>query len=152
MPGMRGPGSAGDCTFRAVQGSLVRPRPESTLRLLVHSPGWSTVFRSSLGRLRTIGLLEGLSFLVLLGVAMPLKYLAGMPEMVRVVGMAHGVLFILFGLAVVQVAVERRWPPARVALALAASVLPFGPFVLDARLLRRELEAEARSGKEPVPA
>lgn len=101
--------------------------------------------RSSLGRLRAIGLLEGLSFIVLLGIAMPLKYLAGMPEMVRVVGMAHGVLFMLFFLAVVQVAVERRWPLTRVVMALAASVLPFGPFVLDARLLRRELEAEAQA-------
>jgi integral membrane protein len=101
--------------------------------------------RSSLGRLRAIGLLEGLSFLVLLGIAMPLKYLAGMPEMVSVVGMAHGVLFMLFFLAVVQVAVERRWPLTRVVVALAASVLPFGPFVLDARLLRRELEAEAQA-------
>jgi integral membrane protein len=103
-------------------------------------------FRSSLGRLRAIGMLEGLSFLVLLGVAMPLKYLAGMPEMVRVVGMAHGVLFMLFGLAVVQVAVERRWPLTRVVAALAASVLPFGPFVLDARLLRREEQADAQAG------
>lgn len=103
------------------------------------------MFRSSLGRLRAVGLLEGLSFIVLLGVAMPLKYLAGMPEMVRVVGMAHGVLFMLFFLAVVQVAIERRWPLTRVVLALAASVLPFGPFVLDARLLRRELEAEERA-------
>ena len=102
------------------------------------------MFRTSLGRLRAIGLLEGFSFLVLLGVAMPLKYLAGMPEMVRVVGMAHGVLFILFAAMAAQVAVERRWPLARVVLALAAAVLPFGPFILDARLLRRELEAEAR--------
>jgi integral membrane protein len=103
------------------------------------------VFRSSLGRLRAIGLLEGLSFLVLLGIAMPLKYIAGMPEMVSVVGMAHGVLFMLFGLAVVQVAVERRWPLTRVVMALAASVLPFGPFIFDARILRRELEAEAQA-------
>ncbi len=104
------------------------------------------MLRSSLGRLRAIGLLEGLSFLVLLGVAMPLKYLAGMPEMVRVVGMAHGILFMLFVAAVAQVAVERRWPLVRVVLALAASVLPFGPFVLDARLLRREEQADARGG------
>ncbi|HEV2736218.1 MAG TPA: DUF3817 domain-containing protein [Longimicrobiaceae bacterium] len=102
-------------------------------------------FRSSLGRLRAIGLLEGLSFLVLLGIAMPLKYLAGMPEMVRVVGMAHGVLFMVFVAAVAQVAVERRWPLTRVFMALAASVLPFGPFVLDARLLRGELQAEAQA-------
>jgi len=110
------------------------------------------VFRTPLARLRAIGLLEGLSFVVLLGVAMPLKYLAGMPEMVRVVGMAHGVLFLLFVAAALQVALERRWPLGRLVLALAASVVPFGPFVLDARLLRPELEAEARATPEAVPA
>ena len=110
------------------------------------------MLRTPLARLRAIGLLEGLSFIVLLGIAMPLKYVAGMPEMVRVVGMAHGILFLLFVAAVAQVAVERRWPLARVALALAASVVPFGPFVLDARLLRRELEAEARDRAGSVPA
>ena len=45
----------------------------------------------TLGRLRVTGLLEGLSFIILLAIAMPLKYLAGKPEMVSIVGMAHGV-------------------------------------------------------------
>lgn len=110
------------------------------------------MLRTPLARLRAIGLLEGLSFVVLLGVAMPLKYLAGMPEMVRVVGMAHGVLFLLFVAAALQAALERRWPLGRLALALAASVVPFGPFVLDARLLRPELEAESRAAREPALA
>lgn len=100
-----------------------------------------------IGRLRILGMLEGASFLILLGIAMPLKYLAGRPEMVRVVGMAHGVLFLLFVAAVLRVAMEMRWPLARVAAALAASVLPFGPFVLDARLLRG-LETQTTAGAE----
>ena len=49
--------------------------------------------------MRLISLVEGVSFLLLLGVAMPLKYLAGIPEVVTVVGAAHGVLFILYALA-----------------------------------------------------
>ncbi|HYH83559.1 MAG TPA: DUF3817 domain-containing protein [Longimicrobium sp.] len=98
-----------------------------------------------IGRLRILGMLEGASFLILLGIAMPLKYLAGHPEMVRVVGMAHGMLFLVFVAAVLRVAVAMRWPLARVAVALAASVVPFGPFVLDARLLRR-MEAQANVG------
>lgn len=110
------------------------------------------MLRNPLARLRVVGLLEGLSFLLLLGVAMPLKYLAGKPEIVSVVGMAHGVLFMLFVAAVAQVAVERGWPLSRVALALAASVLPFGPFVLDARLLRAELEAEGRANAKSAVA
>ena len=52
-------------------------------------------FKSPLNRLRVVAFWEGVSFLVLLGVAMPLKYLAGWPLAVRVVGMAHGILFIL---------------------------------------------------------
>lgn len=89
-----------------------------------------------LARLRLLGILEGISFLVLLGVAMPLKYLAGLPQMVRVVGMVHGLLFLLFVGAVAYVAFTMRWPLKRVAGALVASVVPFGPFVLDAHLRR----------------
>jgi integral membrane protein len=81
-------------------------------------------------------MMEGASFLVLLGIAMPLKYLAGLPQAVRVVGMLHGLLFLLFVAAVVQVSVAKRWPPRRVLAALIASVLPFGPFVFDAHLRR----------------
>ncbi len=88
-------------------------------------------------------MLEGISFLVLLGVAMPLKYLAGQPMAVRVVGSAHGLLFVLYVMAVVLVAVEMRWPLRRVAAAFAAAVLPFGPFVFDAHL-RRESAPSAR--------
>lgn len=83
-----------------------------------------------------VGMMEGTSFLVLLGIAMPLKYLAGYPQAVRVVGMLHGVLFLMFLAAVLQVSVSMRWPVRRVFAALVASVLPFGPFVFDAHLRR----------------
>ena len=99
---------------------------------------------ASLRRLRVIGLLEGTSFLLLLGIAMPLKYLAGLPEMVRVVGWAHGLLFVLFIVAVFDAARRFAWPAGRVAQALAASVVPFGTFLLDTRL-RQDLEAASGS-------
>ena len=98
-----------------------------------------------LGRLRAIGMLEGISFLVLLGIAMPLKYLAGQPEAVSVVGRVHGALFVLYALALVHVKFARRWPIDRAMTALIAAVLPFGPFVLD-RSLRREEAAERAAG------
>jgi integral membrane protein len=94
------------------------------------------VLKDPLARLRLLGMLEGVSFLVLLGVAMPLKYLAGQPLAVRIAGSAHGLLFVLFVMAVMHVAVEMRWPLRRIAAALAAAVLPFGPFVFDAHLRR----------------
>jgi integral membrane protein len=101
----------------------------------------STSSRRSLSRLRLVGMLEGMSYLVLLAIAMPLKYLVGLPEMVRIVGWAHGLLFILFIAAVADTTWTVRWPARRVWGALAASVIPFGPFVLD-RHLRRDLGSQ----------
>jgi integral membrane protein len=102
------------------------------------------ILKTSLGRLRVIGWWEGISFLLLLGVAMPLKYFAGWPDAVRVVGMAHGVLFCVYVLAALQAALEHDWSWKRTALVLAASVLPAGPFVVDAKILRSEA---ARTGE-----
>jgi integral membrane protein len=100
------------------------------------------IVKSPIGRLRVVGIVEGISFLLLLGVAMPLKYMAGRPEMVSVVGMAHGVLWLAYIVAVVDVRLTRNWQWSRVAVAVIASILPGGPFVLEPRL-RREQEAEA---------
>ncbi len=94
--------------------------------------------KTTLGRLRFIGFWEAVSFLVLLLIAMPLKYFADWPLAVRVVGMAHGILFMLYVLAAIQAAVERDWPWKKTALVLAASLVPAGPFVVDAKVLRDE--------------
>lgn len=94
------------------------------------------MLRSPLTLLRAAGLAEGVSFLLLLGIAMPLKYLGGMPQMVRVAGSLHGLLFVVYVGVVLHVAVALRWPLRRVAAAFVAAVLPFGPFVLDAHLRR----------------
>jgi integral membrane protein len=91
---------------------------------------------TSLSRLRIVGLLEGISYLLLLGVAMPLKYVWGEPLAVRYVGMAHGVLFVLYLLAMVPVALDQRWTFKTVVLGVLASILPGGPFVFDHRVLR----------------
>lgn len=96
---------------------------------------------TSLGRLRLVGMLEGLSFLLLLGLAMPLKYFAGEPVYVRVIGMAHGVLFLGYVLAIVQAHLDHGWPAKRSFLLFLASLLPFGPFIADRKLLRGLPEA-----------
>ena len=98
---------------------------------------------TTIGRLRVIGFLEGVSFLLLLGVAMPLKYFWGAPEAVRVVGLAHGVLFLLYIWAAIQAALDHHWTWKRTALVLVASLLPAGPFVVDAKILREEEAKEA---------
>ncbi len=95
---------------------------------------------TELKQLRWVALLEGTSFVLLLLVAMPLKYWAGMPLAVRIVGMVHGLLFVLFLGVLFRAALERDWPVRRWVLALLSSILPFGTFVFD-RSLKREIEA-----------
>ena len=81
--------------------------------------------------LRHFGWIEGGSLLVLLFVAMPLRYLGGIDEGVRFVGMAHGVLFMIFMAWVLFAAWSNKWSIEKVAGATMASVIPFGPFVAD---------------------
>ena len=92
------------------------------------------MLKTSIGRLRAIGLAEGVSFLLLLGVAMPLKYLAGFPQAVTAAGWLHGLLFITFCVALTQAHQEAQWTAWRSAMVLIAALLPFGPFVIDRRL------------------
>jgi len=93
--------------------------------------------------LRWIGIAEGISFLVLLGIAMPLKYWAGLPQAVKVVGWAHGLLFVLYIAAVFMAARPMKWGIVRIGLALAASLVPAGPFLLDKDLARKLKETSA---------
>ena len=87
-------------------------------------------------RLRFIGFTEGVSYLVLLGIAMPLKYAADMPLAVRIVGSIHGALFILFFASVTEVAVRRPWWSADLWWkAAVASIVPFGTFIFDRWLI-----------------
>ena len=95
---------------------------------------------TALRRLRLVALLEGSSFLVLLFVAMPLKYLAGFPLGVRIVGMVHGLLFLMFMVALYRAGRKRDWPLRRSLIAFVSSIVPFGTFIFD-RSLRREIAA-----------
>ena len=82
-----------------------------------------------------IGYTEGVSFLLLLLIAMPLKYLAGMPLAVSIVGAAHGFLFVAYVLAAIYMAWRYGWGFKVLTLAVIASVIPFGPFMLEKRIL-----------------
>lgn len=94
-------------------------------------------FDTTLNRLRTVGTWEAISYLLLLGIAMPLKYGFDMPQAVRVVGMAHGILWMAYvGLAILG-QVDYKWPLKTTAWLFIASLLPFGPFVADAKLLSK---------------
>ncbi len=87
--------------------------------------------QSSIGRLRLAGIVEAISFLVLLGIAMPLKYVWGEPLAVRIFGWIHGVLFILFCFALNGARTDHDWPITKSAKVFLAALLPFGPFVID---------------------
>lgn len=89
-----------------------------------------------LRRFRTIAIAEGISFLVLLFIAMPLKYFFGLPMAVKVVGWAHGALFIAYWVAAVPLFTKLKWEAERIIGLGLASVLPFGTFVLERKWLR----------------
>ena len=91
---------------------------------------------SSIGRLRLLGLLEGLSLLLLVGVAVPLKHLYGDASLVRAVGPVHGLLFVLYLLGTLRVGVEQHWRFADTTWkVLVASFVPFGTFYVDRNIL-----------------
>lgn len=98
-----------------------------------------------LRQLRVVAYAEGISYLLLLGVAMPLKYLADIPLAVRVMGSVHGALFVAFAIVLARAAWSRKWPLTRPAWMFVSSLVPFGMVVLD-RALQQELRvAEAKA-------
>jgi integral membrane protein len=85
---------------------------------------------------RAVAFAEGVSFLALLGVAMPLKYALGLPLAVTIVGGLHGLLFLAYLALAIPLFTELGWSLARAPGVLAAAVLPFGTFVLERAWLR----------------
>lgn len=84
---------------------------------------------------RATGWLEGGSLLILLLIAMPLKYMAGKPEYVQAVGMAHGALFIYYCLLAMYMAYKYDWSIKKLSLCWVLSCVPFGTFYFDKKLL-----------------
>ena len=92
---------------------------------------------------RKIALVEGVSFLVLLLIAMPLKYFAGMPMAVTVVGGLHGLLFVAFVIMAWEVKREYKKDWGWLIKSFIASIVPFGTFWMDNRQWKKE---EAAAG------
>lgn len=91
--------------------------------------------------LRRVALTEGVSFLVLVLIAMPLKYWWEMPGAVKLFGSLHGGLFVALCVLLAYVMLAAKWSFGRAALVFAASLVPFGPFLLDRRMKTWEAEA-----------
>ena len=89
-----------------------------------------------LSRFRVISIAEGTSFLLLLFIAMPLKYWMDMPLAVKYVGWAHGALFVLYVGFIFPTSKMLKWSYLKTFMGLVASVLPFGPFVFDRKIMQ----------------
>ena len=94
--------------------------------------------QTKLGRLRLIGFLEGLSLLVLIGIAVPLKYAGGDPSLVKALGPVHGLLFLLFVINTLSFGIERKWKFLETTWkVILACLIPFGTFYIDYTILSR---------------
>lgn len=96
------------------------------------------MLKTTIGRLRLLAFLEGVSLLVLLGIAVPYKYLYGNPALVKTVGPIHGVLFLLFAFNTINVAIQYKWKFSTTTYkVLLACFIPFGTFYVDRTILAR---------------
>ena len=92
------------------------------------------IHNDSIGNFRIIGFIEGISYLVLLFIAMPLKYMMGIAIATKIVGMVHGLLFIAFLVILMQAAQKHNFSMKDSVIFFVASLIPFGTFYTDKRL------------------
>ena len=85
---------------------------------------------------KIIAFLEGISFLLLLFFAMPLKYIFENPSYIRPIGMTHGLLFIGYIILAIVLKYEESWNEKKFVIVAVASVIPFGTFYVDKKYLR----------------
>lgn len=93
---------------------------------------------ASIGLLRILTFLEGVSLVILVFVAMPLKYLFADPSLVKILGPIHGGLFLLFVFSAIRVSTDQNWKFRETTwLLMVASFIPFGNFYIDKKVLRK---------------
>lgn len=93
-----------------------------------------------------LGRLEGISLLILLGIAMPMKYMLGQPEMVKIMGRAHGGLFLAYVVVAAIIAEAQGWDPKKLRMSWILSCLPFGTFIFE----NKYMNAVAKAGGAKV--
>ncbi|NNE31198.1 MAG: DUF3817 domain-containing protein [Winogradskyella sp.] len=86
---------------------------------------------------RIIALLEGVSYILLLLIATPVKYFYNDPQYVKLLGMPHGILFIVYIVLAVILAPDMKWPTRSLVIILLASIIPFGTFYVDKKYLKK---------------
>ena len=89
-----------------------------------------------IGRFRVIAFLEGLSFILILFVTMPLKYQFDMPKPNLIIGMIHGILFMIYLYAAFRLKISMDWNTRLTIKTFMASIIPFGTFYMDWKVFR----------------
>jgi integral membrane protein len=97
------------------------------------------MFKNSLPRFLLVAFLEGCSFL-LFAITMPLKYMMGLPKPNYFIGMAHGVLFILYLVLLFLVSYQYKWSVKKIALSFIASLIPFGTFYANKKIYPADIK------------
>jgi integral membrane protein len=96
------------------------------------------LFKTKIGRLRILGFLEGISLLVLLLVAVPMKYYFQNPSISKVLGPVHGAIFLLFLFSTLSVGVEQNWKfKTTIWKVILACFIPLGTFYIDKKILSK---------------
>jgi integral membrane protein len=96
------------------------------------------LLKTKIGRLRILGLLEGVSLLLLVFIAVPVKYATNDPTFTKLLGPIHGALFLLFILNTLSVGVEQKWEFSKITWkVIVACFIPFGTFYIDRKILSK---------------
>ena len=96
------------------------------------------LLKTTIGRLRIVAFLEGISLLILVFIAVPFKYLFGHPQLSGFMGPVHGALFLLFVIMTLSVGVEQQWKfKTTTCKVLLACIVPFGTFYIDKTILSK---------------
>ena len=90
--------------------------------------------KKSISQFRLIAFLEGISYILLLFVAMPIKYIYGIPEATKIIGMTHGILFVIFLYLLFVVYEKYNWGFKWLIIAFISSIVPFGTFFIDKKI------------------
>lgn len=94
------------------------------------------LLRTKIGRLRIMGYLEGISLIILVFIAVPLKYGYGNETLTKMMGPIHGALFLLFLLNTFSAGIEQKWKAKTTGMILASCFIPFGTFYVDYKFLK----------------
>lgn len=94
------------------------------------------LLKTKIGRLRIIGFLEGLSLIVLVFIAVPMKYMYNDESLTKMMGPIHGALFLLFLLNTFSAGIEQKWKAKTSGMILASCFIPFGTFYVDYKFLK----------------